>query len=235
MPESYLPLGARQKAVTIVFSLIALLAVMAVVSDALELQLYDRIIAGEDVTTAEGEASDARQGAIGLAQFVFFVAGAVVFIRWLHAAYKNVDVVAPNERRYGHGWAIGSWFVPFLNLWRPKQIVNDVWRAGAATRGDAEPGKLLLAWWSLWVISNWVDNVAFRLYLRNDTVEALRTGSIAYICSDVIDLLTAILAILVVRRATDRLDGRAAATQPPEGQPPEGALDAPERPAGVQA
>ena len=55
----------------------------------------------------------------------------MVFIRWLSRAYKNLDVAAPGFRRYGHGWAIGSWFVPFLNLWRPKEIINDIHRGGS--------------------------------------------------------------------------------------------------------
>ena len=55
---------------------------------------------------------------------------------WMFRAYNNVDAVAPGARRYDGGWAIGSWFVPILNLFRPKQIINDIWRAatGSPTR-----------------------------------------------------------------------------------------------------
>ena len=44
----------------------------------------------------------------------------IVFIRWLRAAYRNLDLLAPGVRRYGHGSAIGAWFVPFLNLLAPE-------------------------------------------------------------------------------------------------------------------
>jgi hypothetical protein len=234
MPEGYEPLDARRQAVVVVFAAIAAISVAAAISDILEIRLMDRIVAGETVTSSEADANDGRQAIMGVLQFGAFIAGAIVFIRWLRAAYRNVDVVDRPQRRYGHGWAIGSWFVPILNLWRPKQIVNDVWRAGAREESDARPGFLLLAWWLLFVISNWVANIAIRSSFGDATPEEVRSGSIAYAVSDGIDIAAAILAILVVRAATGRLDGRAAATAPtPDG--PGGGWQAPERPAGLPA
>src|SRR5919108_281392 len=139
MPESYVPLDGRRQAVTIVFAGIVLVSAVAVVGDVLELRLLDRIVAGESVTAAEATSNDSRQALIGVLQIAATIAGAIVFIRWLHRAYKNIDVVARDQRRYGHGWAIGSWFVPILNLWRPKQVVNDVWRAGARAPAPVPP------------------------------------------------------------------------------------------------
>ena len=111
-------------------------------------------------------------------QLAALIAGAIAFIRWLHAAYRNVDVVEPSERRYGHGWAIGSWFVPILSLWRPKQIVNDVWRAGSPRiAADASPAALLLVWWLAFVISNFIANGAIRAALDGDTPEQLRSAA----------------------------------------------------------
>jgi hypothetical protein len=235
MPESYAPLDGRRQAVTIVFAGIVLVSAVAVVGDVLELQLLNRLVAGESVTEAEATGNDSRQSLIGLVQLATAVAGAIVFIRWLRLAYRNVDVVAPDRRRYGHGWAIGSWFVPILNLWRPKQIVNDVWRAGGRDAAHAEPGGLLVLWWLAFLISNWIGGVAARIYISDDTAEELRNGTVAYLISDGIDVLAALLAILVVRAASDRLDDRAASMPEPGPQAPEGGLDAPERPAGVPA
>jgi hypothetical protein len=235
MPESYVPLDGRRQAVTIVFAGIVLISAVAVVGDLLELRLLDRIVAGETVSDTEATNNDSRQAFIGLLQVAALIAGAIVFIRWLRQAYRNVDVVAPGRRRYGHGWAIGSWFVPILNLWRPKQIVNDVWRAGARDDADAEPGALLAVWWLGFIVSNWVGGIAARIYIQDDTPEELRNGTVAYLISDGIDVVAALLAILVVRAASDRLDDRAGSMPEPGPEAPEGGLDAPERPAGIPA
>jgi hypothetical protein len=212
-----------------VFAAVAVLSVAAVVSDVMELRLLDRLIAGEQVSDAELTSDDNRQRVIGLLQFVGYFSAAVVFIRWLHRAYHNVDAVAPQERRYGHGWAIGAWFVPILALWRPKQIVNDVWRAG----GTDGPGALLWFWWAAFLLSSWAGNIAVGSYVSDETLEDLREGTVAYIISDGIDIVGAILALLVVRAATDRLDGRAAATSAPPPDPTVDGWEAPERPAGM--
>ena len=216
------------------FVISGVVCAVAVVSDFLEWQLMDRVIAGEQVSDAEATASDDRQATVGLVQFALAVAGAIVFIRWMHAAYRNVEVVAPAERRYRAGWAIGSWFVPIMNLFRPKQMVNDIWRAGGRDAQDARPGGLLLGWWLLWLLSSFIVNTAARGLYGSETDDEIRTGSILYLISDAMTIVCAMLAILVVLRGTDRLDAKAAATPPPPPAP-EPDLLAPERPAGAPA
>jgi len=234
MPESYIPLRGRAQAVTVVFAIIAVVSAGAVVSDWLEWRLMDRIIAGEPVTDAEATSNDNRQGAIGLLQLALTVAAAIVFIRWMHAAYRNLEAVAPAEKRYSAGWAIGSWFVPIMNLFRPKQMVNDIWRAGGRDPQDAQPGWLLLSWWALWLISSFIVNIAGRSYMDADTAEELKTGTILYFAGDAMQVVCAILAIVIVRRGTERLDAKAAAVPPPPAQP-EPDFATPERPAGAPA
>jgi hypothetical protein len=234
MSESYIPLRGRAQAVTVVFVIMAVVCGVAVVSDWLEWQLMDRIIAGEEVTDAEATANDDRQGAIGLVQLALTIAAAVVFIRWMYGAYRNVELVAPGERRYSPGWAIGSWFVPILNLFRPKQMINDIWRAGGHDAADARPGFLLLSWWLLFLLSSWIVNFAARSYMSAETAEEIKTGTILYFISDAMAVVCAALAIVIVRKGTDRLDAKAAAG-PPSPVAPEPDFVTPERPAGAPA
>jgi hypothetical protein len=203
----YAPLQGRLKAVKIVFAVLAALSVVAAVSDLLELLLLDKLIAGEDVSDAQIDASDARQALMGGLQFLVYVAAAVVFIMWLYRAYRNTDALRPPMRRYGHGWAIGGWFVPIMWFFRPKQVVNDVWRAGGHLE---EPSGLLALWWGMWLVTTWVANIALRNGFTSDTLEDSRNTTIAYLISDTLDAPTAILAILVAATLTRRLDARRA-------------------------
>jgi hypothetical protein len=235
MPASYEPLDGRRQAVLIVFVTIALISVAATISDLLEINLMDRVIAGETITDADATANDDRQAIVGLIQLAGLVAGAVVFIRWLTAAYRNADVVAPGTRRYGHGWAIGGWFVPILGMWRPKQVMNDVWRAGWRDVHDVEPGALLGLWWTAYIISTWLANVGSRTFFGDHTAEEIRNGDVALAISDGLDIIGAILAILVVFAASRRLDDGARKLQQPAPEPGDEGWQAPERPAGLPA
>jgi hypothetical protein len=217
--QGYESLGGRRRTVVVVLCVLIAFDLFAVVSSLLELDLIGRLEAGQVVTDAAIENNDNRQGAVGLIQVGLLIAGAVVFIRWLRAAYRNVDRLAPGLRRHGHGWAVGAWFVPFLNLWRPKQIVNDVWRAGGS-RGASEPLPVWLnLWWAGWILAGVLSQFAGRRALEQDTVEQIRTADWLFVASDSFDAIVAAVAILVVTRITQQLDGKGAALTPAGGSP----------------
>ena len=52
-------------------------------------------------------------------------------IAWTNRAYRNLQRSVPMTCGSRDGWAVGGWFVPFLNFVRPKQIMNDVWRGSS--------------------------------------------------------------------------------------------------------
>lgn len=241
MREGYESMRGRERAVVAALLILIAVDLVAVVFSIVELRMLDRLMAGQPVSDSEIDASNARASAIGAIQTAMLIAVAVFFIRWLRLAYRNADAVAPGVRRYGHGWAIGAWFVPFLNIWRPKQIVNDAWRAGDPSSAPytAQLPAWLNLWWAAWLLTNVLGQVAGRLALRQDTNEELHTVDYWYIASDATDAVAAVLAILVVRRISARLEerGTSAPPPPPAWQPPVAAAavgpgwspDAPER------
>jgi hypothetical protein len=183
--------------VRIVLVIVALVDLIAVGSDLAEYRLL-----GTDFTIEEADANDRRQIAVGVAQVSLLVLTAVFFIIWFKRAYEHVEPLGGN-RRYGTGWAIGAWFVPIMNLWRPKQIANDIWRAGNGP-GDSSISPWLTLWWAAFLVSNWASQLAGRLSIAGDTVEELQTAAAVYAFADGIDVIAAGLAIWVVWAITRR-------------------------------
>jgi len=136
-----------------------------------------------------------------------------------------MDAIGPPYRRWGTGWAIGAWFVPFLNLWRPKQIVNDVWNSGLPAR-HGQPLWLHL-WWVGWLISNILGRIAFPDLGPDPTLAELRQDSINYMVSDGFDVAVLALALLTIRVTTKRQQAKADAIA---GKPPEPAAPLPGAP-----
>src|SRR4051812_38912574 len=58
-----------------------------------------------------------------LVQLALFIATVVTFLRWLHRAVRLAGTIDADVG-VTPGWAVGYWFVPFLNLYRPYQVVN---------------------------------------------------------------------------------------------------------------
>ena len=202
----YQPLTGRAAAATAVLGLLLALDVVSVVFGFLEVQLWDRLLAGEDVPDAQLEANDTRVAMIGLGQLAVWIACAIAFISWMHRAYENIRSLPPGYQRYGTGWTIGAWFVPILNFFRPKQMINDIWSSGTPA---GYPPAWLMVWWIGFLISGTLSRIATPNLAEDATLEEVRTDSINYMVSDGFDALVLVLAILVVRVCTRRQEARA--------------------------
>jgi hypothetical protein len=202
---------------------VALLAINVVVNaltggaDAYWLTVFDG-------AEAPGTADTVVVIAYGL-QFLSFAATAVAFVVWFSRAYKNVRALGGRNARYRAGWAIGAWFVPILNLFRPKQLANDIWRAsdpdvppGGDSRGARLP-PLLNWWWGAWIVASLLNNRSGLSSLRAQTAEEERVATVLSLASDVLSIIAAILAILVVRSLTQLQDARAQRLTAPPGVP----------------
>jgi hypothetical protein len=205
------------RAVVVVLCIGIATDLLSIVSGAFEINLYNRLIDGEDVTESEIDADDARVVIASILQFTIYTVSAVLFLIWFYRAYANVRALGVPKLRYGVGWSIGAWFVPILNLWRPKQIANDVWRgsdpdlpAPAPDDWTERPVPGLLGWWwAAWLLNPVLYAVA-NIYYGEADLELQRTGAVIYMMSDVFSVLAAALLIVIVRRATERQEERAA-------------------------
>ena len=193
----------------IVFCLIVGVWLLAVVSGVFELRLANRAVAGENIAPSVLSASDTRQMFMGWVQWTLWVAGAIAFIMWLYRAYQNVDATDPGRRRYGHGWAIGSWFVPILNLWRPEADRQRCLARRAEPRGPGLPADRVVAA---------VARQRLRRVLRaaaSTTTPARprsgRPGSSATSSRTATGAVAALLAVLVAIKLTRNLNARAQA------------------------
>jgi Domain of unknown function (DUF4328) len=87
---------------------------------------------------------------------------ALVASRWLWFAVS--------EPRYRRGWAIGAWFIPVANLVIPKQLANDLWRAGDPELQPRDPGwqrrpvaAIVHWWWAFYLIGSGLSSLAGNL------------------------------------------------------------------------
>jgi hypothetical protein len=210
MATAYQPLAPRARATVIALSATIAVDVVAFFADGWQWTLLDKIDQGKLVSTSNADISDTIVAIAAVLQLVLLIATAILFLRWFKRAYENVDALG-GVRRFSPGWAVGSWFVPLLNLWRPKQITNDIWHASSAER-ESVPA-IVNVWWTVWIISSWVENVVLRSSFGSPT-----NGALLSAISDALDAITAVLAIVVVRLLTGRLETaheRAAGDDPP--------------------
>lgn len=101
------------------------------------------------------DSADTRVLVTSLLFSVSYLIAGVTFLVWFHAAYQNLE--RRGVAKHPSGWAIGAWFVPFLGMWRPVKITEELLGTDAALPDKA----LLWSWWILWVPSMLIWSVAF--------------------------------------------------------------------------
>jgi len=59
-----------------------------------------------------------------------FLATVIVWCIWQHRAQANAVVLSGGGLRFTPGWAVGWWFIPIANLWKPFQTVRELCARG---------------------------------------------------------------------------------------------------------
>ncbi|MCT2589457.1 DUF4328 domain-containing protein [Streptomyces sp. N2-109] len=149
---------------------------------------------------------------------LFIRLGAVaLWTQWFYRVRMNAEAFAPGQIRYAAGMAAGTWFIPFCNLFMPKQIANDIWTATNPpampmswyTMRPRTPHGLLNAWWTLWVIYFCLTFMAsWESWYENGSIDGA-SGSLALgIFASLTGVAAAVLAIIFVIRLTKMQDER---------------------------
>src|SRR5262245_28174390 len=125
--------------------------------------------------------------------YVAFVAG-VPFLAWLRQAYVNLRLVGSRTTRFALGWAIGSWVIPILNLWRPYQIMSDLWSRSSTLNADAHPAATRSVVLTLW----WIAFVTWRLIDGFVALSSIRGNVSLVTTSQILAVVAGGLAIYLV-------------------------------------
>jgi hypothetical protein len=83
------------------------------------------------------------------------VLGAISFGMWMSRASHNVRALGHTSLQISPAYGVGSFFIPILNLWKPYQAMQEIWRASLADRNGSwlstPPGEVVKGWWGAWV------------------------------------------------------------------------------------
>ena len=208
------PLRPLAVAAIIALGAITVANLVALWVDVLQLNLANDLQGGRRVPFEELSASDDRVTTSGLFQTACYVVCIIAFLVWYGRAYFNLQRLGVRGLRFGEGMAIFYWFIPFANVFRPKQVVNDIWRgsdpdlpSGHWTSGRVP--ALIHCWWAAWLISGFVERIFFRQSMQDvNTPADFVSMSKTFIAWDLVDFVPAILAILVIMRITARQEER---------------------------
>jgi serine/threonine protein kinase len=218
--EGYLPLrrsGRRVRRALWGSILLALASAAANLGDT----RAARLLAGDGASTGD------LYLWVGLVQAGWFLVTAGLWLAWFRRAYLNLPALGARRLRYRPWWAVGAWLLPVFSLFRPKQILNDIWRASdpnlppdqTDTWRKRPVAELLGWWWLAFLASILVRSVTTEavhaaadvmlLGLLPERFDRFQPSPGMQVLADLLTVVCALLALRVVRRTTARQDDRA--------------------------
>jgi hypothetical protein len=100
---------------------------------------------------------------IELLEITSYIASGVLFLVWLYRANSNLPVLGVATPKFTPRWAVGWFFIPVMSLFRPFQVVSEVWIASDPETASNRPypterssqAWLVLLWWVFFLVSNY--------------------------------------------------------------------------------
>jgi hypothetical protein len=144
------------------------------------------------------ETHDLFQTIFGTGLLLVYIATIVMFCVWTYRVNANLHALGAANLRFSPGWAVGWYFVPVANLWKPYQVMSEIWRASRNPSGwqyDAS-SSIVGWWWFWWIVSN--VQVTFETSSQPEALDASVSpiGLILW----ALDIIAPAFATLVVKR-----------------------------------
>ncbi len=154
----------------------------------------------------------------GFAKVVFLtlIGVGLGLVNWLNACYRFAKESLGATGFKNERWTTAGWIIPIFNLFKPYQVVNEIYRASAPTYKESDGWKkesgsgLLLTWWIFWVVTHLIGTMIGKQLLRGAmrddvTIQQAIGMSELQAWSCVISVIVAGLWFVIASTITQRL------------------------------
>lgn len=181
-----------------------LFAIISIISGYLEYQLLsgykDGVYASQETIIADMEANDMRQGIVSVLYMIIYFVLAFLILKWIYRANYNARQLGAENMKFTPGWSIGYYFIPILAIWKPYQAMKEIWQASKNPLDwtSQNPSGILSIWWTLWLISNILGQIIFRLYRRAEELKELIDLNLITQISYLLDIPLALALLSII-------------------------------------
>lgn len=194
----------RAKLAIIMLGIVMLVQVVNIVFHYFQYELLHK--ANEfGITDEQANSNDTRiQIVIFVYVFILFISG-ITFIRWFRRAFYNLELKIKNLN-FSNGSIVYAWFIPIINLYRPFQIMKEMYLETISLLNKNKIDhnlnlNIVIIWWILWTLTNCLE--AFSSISPGETIDELITSTIITIVFGCADIVVAILAIMLIKNYND--------------------------------
>jgi hypothetical protein len=175
--------------------------VLAVAGDIYGWFEYSHLAPGVD-PSEDLLASDIVNLIVVVFQMPFAIFVGITFLRWIYRANANLRALSSQPMTFTPGWSVGWYFIPIMNLFKPYQSMKEIWNVAHRTSAHDNLDPILAWWWFLWIVSNFIGRIAFKLALKAEDAASYTNSALADAFSDGIHIPLNIVAMILIVRIT---------------------------------
>jgi len=198
------PNEQRAKTAIILIWFVLVIEIVSLFSNYFQYELLKSAANGDTITHEAAASNDLRQQIILITFIVLYFISAFTFIRWFRRAYFNLHTKTI-YLYHSEGWAAGCWFTPFINLYRPYQIMKELYEVTEYILNERIENytkktttSFLWIWWTLWFLSSFTRQYLYNLSRKATTIDQLNYVTIVGIVSAVIMIPLALITIKII-------------------------------------
>ena len=194
--------------ITVLLDLYVVVQVVHLAHLGAAIQAMQSVLDGGASLDVTGSAIDRRAAIIKNLPALVHLPLAVLFCLFVARANRNVRALHVLEPRFTPAWAVGVFFIPVWNFYKPYQVMRELWQG---SNPDSDPvviasslrGTPLLMWWWALYVASFVQVQGF--YQGPGPAAFIGRAEMAMV-GHLVDLAAALLAIAVVRGLAARQD-----------------------------
>jgi len=195
------PNGMSTNLTVACLSILAIVTLAAIVSDWLQFSMLENI---DWISQEEAEKNDARVSFVDNFHIVTMLLSGVAVLIWRYKANRNCWYYGAEEMRFTPGWAVGWSFVPVMNLFKPYQVMQEIWKISTDPENwKNQKSSLLIKWWWFFCLvdvffGRVFSRIAIKSAFKDETVEQLKQVTSASIASSITTLIACIFTLSLV-------------------------------------
>ena len=208
----------RSRAVVALAAIAVVLAVVGIVSTLLQ---QGDLSGAPAVVDPANPPDEMRQSVIAWAQIGVGLLLLAAFLLWIYQAHANLPALGAKYLKHSPPWAVGWFFIPIFNLFRPVQVMEEIWKAGDPDTIDKDGlawvgtpmSALVVFWWVLFLVGMVWWRIALHYAGEATTTSALCNADWLSMIDDGLTAVSAAMTLALVWMTTRRQEEKYARLQ----------------------
>jgi hypothetical protein len=199
------PNANRAKLATTFIWIVMGFQIISAISTFFQYLLLKSVAEGYSITTEAANSNDFRQSIIAILFAILYLFSMVFFIQWFRRAYFNQEIKFKSMAS-SNGWVSGAWFVPIMNLFKPFQLMQEIYENAESYLLDKKlidekkSRKSIIGWWwGLWIGTGVLSRISSSFLGSADDLGELIASTLFSIFMVVIFIPLSILTVKTIQ------------------------------------